>query len=113
MVLDIGERQLLVDLAFERDLMTATKSNERIAVEVQSFLSKSALTDLYRCLGQYIVYRTVLARMSPEIKLYIAITEMVANGIWDETLGRLIQSEMKIPLVIFDPILRKVTRWTA
>lgn len=56
----IGRRRLFVDLAGDRAALAAEKDKERIAVEVQSFLSKSDIDDFHRAVGQFIVYRAVL-----------------------------------------------------
>jgi hypothetical protein len=112
LILEFGLRQMYVDLAFQRAIVTAAKAEEKIAVEIQSFVSPSALSDFYRCIGQYMVYRSIMARMQPDRTLYIAISNTTAEGIWSEPLGELLRKEINIPLLIFDPEQRKVTQWT-
>jgi hypothetical protein len=48
----VGLRRLFVDLAADRTAIGAERAGERIAVEVQSFLSRSDVDDLYRAVGQ-------------------------------------------------------------
>ena len=50
LLLPFGNRKLYVDLAAEK-LITAEKQNHRIAVEVKSFIGRSAMADLERAVG--------------------------------------------------------------
>lgn len=54
--LTIGGRSLYVDLGAEK-LIAAQKGNQKIAVEIKSFLSLSPIKDLENALGQYILYQ--------------------------------------------------------
>lgn len=56
-----GGRDLFVDLGAERLAIGAEKGEQRIAVEIQSFLNRSAVRDLQEAVGQVEVYRIVLA----------------------------------------------------
>ena len=66
LTLTVGDRNLFVDLGAGRTGVAAEKAGERIAVEVQSFPSKSAVDDLQSALGQYLLYRVVLSRLQPD-----------------------------------------------
>ena len=46
LLLTIGDRKLMVDLGAERDPIAASKGNDKIAVEITSFLGDSPVTDL-------------------------------------------------------------------
>ncbi|HAJ64023.1 MAG TPA: fatty-acid oxidation protein subunit alpha, partial [Cyanobacteria bacterium UBA8543] len=48
-----------IDLGAEQ-LLGAEKGLKKIAVEVKSFLSDSALSDFHRALGQFLNYRLVI-----------------------------------------------------
>jgi XisH protein len=67
-----GEVNFQVDLAAER-ILAAERGNEKIAVEIKSFLNPSAVTDFYGALGQFLSYRLVLENTEPERLLYLAI----------------------------------------
>ena len=58
-----GGKDLYVDLGAER-LMAAEKSGQRIAVEIKSFVGDSGVDDLEKAVGQYVLYRAVLANAS-------------------------------------------------
>jgi XisH protein len=109
--LRVGERDLLVDLGAERPLIGAEKGNERIAVEVQSFISPSAVADLQQALGQYAMYRLALAEQQPDRPLFLAVPTEVYNGILSEPLGQLVLVGVNLRLLVFDPDRREVIQW--
>jgi hypothetical protein len=113
LAVQIGLRRLFVDLSADRMAIGAERAGERIAVEVQSFLSKSDVDDLYRAVGQYVVYKLLLDREPLGRVLYLGVTTEVDAGILAEPLGRLVLTELGIRLMVFDPDERRVIRWTS
>jgi predicted RecB family endonuclease len=49
-----------IDLTAEQ-LLVATRENQKIAVEVKSFISPSNISDFHTALGQFLNYRDALA----------------------------------------------------
>ncbi|MBX3400007.1 MAG: XisH family protein [Gemmataceae bacterium] len=109
----VGQRKLFVDLAADEDTIGAERAGQRIAVEVQSFLSESDIDDLHHAVGQFVVYRIFLNRAEPGRKLYLAVPEGVYDGIMSETIGQLLMAEVPLHLLVFDPIEKRVVRWTS
>jgi hypothetical protein len=109
--LKVGKRDLYVDLGVERPVIGAEKGKERIAVEVQSFLSPSDVADLQQALGQYTMYRLALAENQPERPLFMAVPIEVYNGIFSEPLGQLVLVGMNLRVLVFEPDRREVVRW--
>src|SRR5437660_1477839 len=85
--LKVGERNLQVDLGAERLPIGAEKGTEKIAVEVQSFTGPSPVADLQQALGQFTMYRLILAEQQPDRALFLAIPVAVYDGILSEQLG--------------------------
>jgi hypothetical protein len=82
-----GGRDLFVDLAAERTTLAAEKSGQQIAVEIQSFLTPSPVRDLQEAVGQYAVYRAILAQTEPQRQLYLAVPSRVLAGVLSERFG--------------------------
>lgn len=61
LTLTFGGKDLFVDLGAERQAIAAERGEERIAVEIQSFVGLSVVRDLEEAVGQYDIYRTILA----------------------------------------------------
>lgn len=107
----IGSRRLYVDLGADRAALGAERNGERIAVEVQSFLSKSEIDDFHRAIGQYVVYRLVLEELDPDRTLYLAVPDEVYTGILSEPLGQLAMTRIGMKVVAFDPQTRRIVLW--
>lgn len=106
-----GGKDLFVDLGAERLTVAAEKGGEKIAVEVQSFLNLSPVRDLQEAVGQYDIYRTVLAEMGSDRTLYLAVPRRVYDTLLTEPFGQLIVSRLRLHLLVFDPQQEKILRW--
>ena len=51
-----GGRELYVDIGAERVTIAAERDNQKIAVEIKSFLSPSPVSDLQEAVGQSEIY---------------------------------------------------------
>jgi hypothetical protein len=83
----VDERNVVIDIFAERGLLAARRNDERIAVEVKSFLGPSPVNDLRDAIGQYILYRSVLRRADPHRMPYLAVDSAAAAGILSEPIG--------------------------
>ena len=106
-----GGKDLYIDLGAERAALAAEKDGRRIAVEISSFLSLSAVRDLQEAVGQYDVYRTVLAENEPDRVAYLAVPLRVFEGLLSERFGQLIVTRLHLRLLVFDEQAEKVVRW--
>src|SRR5438105_403644 len=66
LLISYGDRRLFIDLGAERLTIGAERGSERIAVEIASFVADSPVRDLQEAVGQYVVYRALLAQPDPE-----------------------------------------------
>jgi hypothetical protein len=106
-----GGRNLFVDLAAERITIGAERGNERIAVEIQSFLSPSPMFDLERALGQYGLYQVALSDIEPKRELYLGISDRVFEQLFADRFGQLIIEKMNVKILVFDESAQKVVQW--
>ena len=109
--LSYGGKDLYVDLGAERAAIAAEREGRRIAVEVQSFLSRSIVRDLEEAVGQYDVYRAVLAENEPERILYLAAPRHVYEGLLMERFGQMIVARLQLRLLVFDVQPGRVVEW--
>jgi hypothetical protein len=106
-----GGRDLYVDLGAERSTIGATKGEQQIAVEIHSFLLASPVRDIQEAVGQYAVYRTVLAVEEPHRVLYLAVPDDVYDDIINVRFGQLIVSSLQLRLVVFNVKSATVLKW--
>jgi hypothetical protein len=107
-----GSRKLFVDLAADRITIAAERVEERIAVEVQSFLGESLIENLRNCIGQYLMYRLLIEELNENRILYLAVSNEVYDEILSERIGQLVTDRLQIRLMIFDPNTRRIVQWT-
>ena len=111
LTISFGGKDLYVDLGAERATIAAEKAGERIAVEVQSFVSPSPIRDLQEAVGQFDVYRAVLAKAEPDRTLFLAVPRRVHEGLLTEPFGQLIVTSLHLRLLVFDENEGKIVTW--
>ncbi|MBD2393728.1 XisH family protein [Cyanobacterium aponinum FACHB-4101] len=101
--------RLVADLGAERSL-SAQKGNDKIVIEVKSFLNPSFIYDLERAVGQYIIYRNFLKKTAPDHQIYLALSQLVYQSNFDETID-IVVKENEIKLIIVDTEKEVITKW--
>jgi hypothetical protein len=110
LILAFGHRNVFVDLGAEL-LFAAERNGERIAVEVKSFLGVSTMKELEQALGQYRLYRFLLAKDDPERQLFLALTQQAFADIFSHAEGRELMRSEELKLLVFDPNREVVLQW--
>jgi XisH protein len=110
LTLKVGKRSTYIDLGAEK-LLAAEKQEQRIAVEVKSFISPSLVKDLEQALGQYILYGQVLKLQNSDRLLYLAIAETVFLDFFSEELPQLMVKLNNVRLLVFDPDTEEIVKW--
>ena len=108
--LKLGSADLFVDLGAEK-ILAAEKNNERIAVEVKSFLGKSIISEVQDAIGQFIMYREVLTDYDSDRKLFLAVEAEIFNSDFSEALKNLLLERLKIKVLVFDSDSEEVIKW--
>jgi hypothetical protein len=106
-----GKKDMYVDLGAEQ-LLAAERGERKIAVEIKSFTGLSEMSDLEKAIGQYIVYHDVLAQVEPDRELYLAVSQEVASGLFEEPIGELVLRNNRVRLLVFEPEAEAIVKWT-
>jgi hypothetical protein len=91
--------------------LAAERAQEKIAVEIKSFLRPSILQDLEDAFGQYLIYLSFLKQTEPDRKLHVAITDVVYRLFSDSQAISMLLSDNHIPLIIVNPETREIVQW--
>ena len=110
LILQFGGRNIYVDLEAESPI-AAQKEGHKIAVEVKSFSNPSEVNDLEKAVGQYVMYRELLAHKESDRTLYLAISIETYKGIFSEPLGELMVETQQLKLIVFDEIQEVIQQW--
>ena len=105
-----GEAEIYVDLGAEK-LLAAEKGQQKIAVEVKSFLAPSVMSEFHTAVGQYIDYRTVLEAEEPERRLYLAISNDVYQSFFQRPFAQRVVENNRIALLVYHIRQGAIVRW--
>lgn len=108
--LKCGTKDLYIDLGAEK-LIAAEKGQQKIAVEIKSFLSPSPVTDLENALGQFILYYDILEEQGSDQILYLAIPQRTYTEIFTEPIGKILLKKNRLRLLIFDQKQEVIVQW--
>ncbi len=107
---EYGNVNFKVDLAAER-LLSADRGNEKIAVEIKSFLNPSAVTDFYGALGQFLSYRLALETIDPDRLLYLAVPADAYRTFFQFEFTQTAVRRYQILLFVYEPVDEVILQW--
>jgi hypothetical protein len=110
LVFKVGRRSALIDLGAQK-LLAAERGEQKIAVEVKSFLSPSLMKDLENALGQFVLYSKILVKQERDRSLYLAVNQTTFDEIFTEEIGQLLLETTELRLIIFDLTTEEITQW--
>ena len=107
---EFGETNFEIDLGAE-SLIAAERASELIAVEIKSFLSKSALFDFHLALGQFLNYRFALEQTQPKRKLFLAIPEDAYFDFFQRPFVQKILTHHSVALIVYNAQSEVILLW--
>ncbi len=110
LIVPAGKRKIKVDLGAE-PLIAAEKEDQKIAVEVKSFLNLSQLYDFYEALGQFKFYWHALQKFDPERILFLAVSTDVFQEFFDDPFIREISESENLNTIVFNIQDETIEKW--
>lgn len=102
-------RTVFIDVRASR-LVNGSRQEIMLA-EIKCFTGgQNTPSELYIGLGQYLIYRAILAMKYIEIPVYLAIPADVYDTIFDPVVRRSIQDD-KIKLILVDLVQERIVEW--
>ncbi|NEQ73537.1 MAG: fatty-acid oxidation protein subunit alpha [Okeania sp. SIO2C9] len=99
-----------INLGAER-LIAANRGNEKIAVEIKSFVSISAISSFHTALGQFLNYRIMLEVNDPERLLYLAVPVEAYQTFFQSRLAQVVIKPYQLKLIIYKPKTEEIIQW--
>ncbi|MGB3293069.1 MAG: XisH family protein [Phormidesmis sp.] len=108
--LKFGGVTFQVDLAAEK-ILAADRGDEKIAVEVKSFLNPSAVTDFYAALGQFLSYRLALIETEPDRFLYLAVPLDTYQSFFQLAFAQAAIEQYEVKIMVYDSTDEAIIQW--
>ena len=108
--IDLGFVDFYIELGAEL-LLAATKDEEKIAVEIKTFLAASTIYEFHTAIGQFINYRIALEDDDPERRLYLAVPLDVYKRFFRYPFIQTVIVRNKIPLLVYDTQKQEIAEW--
>lgn len=105
-----AEFTMYADLAAER-VIAAQRGNDKIAVEIKSFVKRSPVQDIRDALGQYMMYRAYLTKIEPDRKLYMATSARAYRDVFSLKAVQFLVQQFAIAMIVVDIEKQEVTLW--
>jgi hypothetical protein len=108
--LQFGGVDLFVDLGAEK-IIAAQKDNQKIAVEIKSFLGYSVVSDFHLAVGQVMNYRLILQRDEPDRILYLAVPLDVYETFFKLEFTQLAIATYQFKIIVYNTEDEVVLQW--
>lgn len=108
--IDLGFVDFYIDLGAQR-LLAATKDDQKIAVEIKTFLSTSTISEFHTAIGQFINYRIALEDDDPDRRLYLAVPLDIYKRFFKYQFIEKVIDRNQIPLLVYDTQKQEIARW--
>ena len=108
----VEDTRVMVDVGAER-VVAAERGEERIAVEIKSFVSLSAVQDLKEAAGQFWLYDLALKESGSEADriLFLAIRKDVYDSLFVKGIGKLFLRNHGLRLIVFEDENEEILQW--
>ena len=82
-----------------------------IAVEIKSFIGRSAIQDIENALGQFVVYRIFLRRADPDRHLFVGISHVTFGTVFQSKAIQVLVEELNVSLLVVNIDTEEVILW--
>lgn len=91
--------------------LAAEREGRKIAVEIKSFLSRSAVADVQDAVGQYAFYLSLLEEVDPQRKLYLAISLAAYGELAEMKAFTRVRDRFQVALFIVKLETEEIVQW--
>ncbi len=102
--------RVFADLGAER-LIAAQRDQEKIAIEIKTFGGYSPINEMQSAMGQYLMYVSFLKRVEPERILFMAISDVVYDYIFQRESFQFLLEQYSIKLIVVDIEQMEIKQW--
>lgn len=92
-------------------LIAAEKDEQRIAVEVKSFVGPSTVNEFHRAIGQFNDYSVALDIQEPQRVLFLAIPKIVWLRFFQKQIIQKSLQRVGARVIVYDPKTNTILQW--
>ena len=107
----LGKRRGYIDLGAEKSVIAAEKKEEKIAIEIKSFLGNSDLDDFEDALGQFLIYWRALKEKEPERILYLAVPSGFYQRFFDDSFFVETARDFNVNMIVYNETNSIIEQW--
>jgi hypothetical protein len=105
-----GGVEIYIDIGAEK-IIAAERNNEKIAIEVKSFLGNSKIYEFHAAIGQFINYRSILEDEQPDRILYLAVPLDIYNSFFQLPFTQKIIRNNNVNTIVYEPEEEVIIKW--
>ena len=92
-------------------LIAAERGEEKIAVEIKSFIGTSAISDFHTALGQFLNYRIMLEVNESDRLLYLAMPVATYQTFFQSRFAQVAMQRHQLKLIVYEPMTEEIVQW--
>ncbi len=109
-------RITIEDISYEIDfgaepLLAAERDEQKIAVEVKSFVGPSTINEFHKAVGQFNDYYVALSIQDPTRILFLAVPEDVWLRFFQKEVIQKSLERIAAKLLIYNPVSNTIVKW--
>lgn len=108
--IELPDIEVYIDLGADR-LLAAERENQKIAIEIKTFLGTSTISEFHVAVGQFINYRFLLNKVEPARTLYLAVPVQTYETFFMRETVREMTQAYHLKIAVYNPDLEAIEQW--
>ena len=108
--IEIGGVEMYIDLGADQ-ILAAEREENKIAVEIKSFVGSSNISQFHTAVGQFFNYRLALEQKESERVLYLAVPLGVYHAFFQLQFIKTVVEHYQLKIIVYDPIQEAIVEW--
>lgn len=104
------ETFVYIDIEAFRDPNGTPSEARTIYVEVKCFPGKNTTQEIYIALGQYLIYRALLAKQTINVPLYLAVPKLIYEATFNAVFRKALH-DSGIMMIVVDLVTETIVQW--
>lgn len=92
-------------------MIAAQKEEQKIAIEIKSFVGGSFISEFHTAVGQVMNYRSALKRIEPEYILYLAVPRVIYKTYFTRPFVQAVIEDYDIKYIVYHVEKKEIVKW--